>query len=321
MAAVTDNERVILSRKWIVQEDDDAKRIGLTPEEDAFIRDQPVLRVAFDVDWPPVEFFDKEFGINGMAADYLNRMSKLLGVEFEPSRPRPWKDMLKALKNGELDFFSAISPTPQRREWMDFTDSYLSFPIVMITGKEVPYIGSMSDLSNKPIAVVDGYASHDLLLHNHPDLNLLPVRDVKEALMTVSTGKAFAFIGSLATASHVMSREGLTDLKVSGETPYSFDITMGTRKDNTVLLKILGKALASISLQERNTIHSRWTSVTFEHATDYSPSGASAAGPWLYLHLFFTGTAALKRKLRNARRQRRGSLKVKKDIEPFSRTR
>jgi signal transduction histidine kinase/DNA-binding response OmpR family regulator len=270
MGSVTDYERVILSRKWIVQKDGDTEKIQLSSEEDAFLRDHPVLRVAFDVDWPPVEFSDKDLGMKGIAVDYLNRMGELLGVEFEPSRPRPWKEMLRAVENGELDFFSAVSPTPQRREWMDFTDSYLSFPIVILTGKEVPYIGSMSDLRNKPVAVVDGYASHDLLLENHPDLTLLPVRDVKEGLMTVSTGKAFAFVGSLATVSHVMSREGMTDLKVSGETPYSFDISMGTRKDNTVLLKILGKALASISLQERNTINSRWTSVTFEHAIDYS---------------------------------------------------
>jgi len=285
MGVVTDKDRFILSQKWIVQEDGDTDRIGLTQEEDTYLRNHPVLQVAFDVDWPPVEFSDKELGMNGMAADYLNRMSELLGVKFEPSRPRSWKEMLRAVENGELDFFSALSPTPQRREWLDFTDSYLSFPIVILTGKEVPYIGSMSDLRHKPVAVVDGYASHDLLLANHPDLTLLPVRDVKEGLMTVSTGKAFAFVGSLASVSHVMSREGLTDLKVSGETPYSFDITMGTRKDDTVLLKILGKALASISLLERNAINSKWTSITYEHTIDYSLIWRISAGALIILAL------------------------------------
>ncbi len=261
-----------LRDKWLAEEFTvmDPDRISLTTEEDDYLRENPVLQVAFDVDWPPVEFTDKGAGMNGIAADYLSRMSELLGVELKPSRPRSWKEMMKAVKNGELDLFSAISPTPQRREWIDFTDSYLSFPIVIITGKEVPYIGSMSDLGENPVAVVDSYASHDLLLKNHPYLNLLPVQDVKEGLMSVSTGKALAFIGNLATVSYIVSREGLTDLKVSGETPYSFDISMGVRKDNTVLLKILGKALARISPEERSAINSRWTSVTFEYATDYS---------------------------------------------------
>jgi signal transduction histidine kinase/DNA-binding NarL/FixJ family response regulator len=88
--------------------------------------------------------------------------------------------------------------------------------------------------------------------------------------MSVSTGRAFAFIGSLATLGYIISREGLTDLKVSGETPYSFDIAMGVRKENTILLSILNKALSAISSHERNVINSRWTSITFEHRTDYT---------------------------------------------------
>jgi signal transduction histidine kinase/DNA-binding response OmpR family regulator/membrane-bound lytic murein transglycosylase MltF len=302
MGAVTDYERVILSRKWIIQAGDETERIQFSKEEDEFLRNRPVLRVAFDVDWPPVEFSDKDLGMRGMTADYLNRMRELLGVEFEPSQPRPWKEMMRAVENGELDFFSAISPTSQRREWVGFTDTYLSFPIVILTGKAVPYIGSMSDLKNKTVSVVDGYASHDFLLENHPDLTLLPVADVKEGLMTVSTGKAFAFVGSLASASHVMSREGLTDLKVSGETPYSYDITMGTRKDNTVLLKILGKALASISPQERNTINSRWTSVTYEHAIDYSLIWRISAGVLIIFLLVLYWNRRLKQEITERKR-------------------
>ena len=270
MRSVTDYERVILSRKWIIQGGGGADMIQFTEDERAFLRSHPVLKVAFDVDWPPVEFLDKDRGMKGMTADYLEKIGELLGVEFKPAPPRSWKDMLRAVDNGELDFFSAISPTAQRRQWMDFTDTYLSFPIVILTGKAVPYIGSIADLKDKTVSVVDGYASHDLIAANHPDLTLLPVGDVKEGLMAVSTGNAFAFIGSLAAVSHVMSREGLTGLKVSGETPYAYDIAMGARKDNALLVKILGKALASISPQKRNAINSKWTSVTYEHTMDHS---------------------------------------------------
>jgi signal transduction histidine kinase/DNA-binding response OmpR family regulator len=278
------------------------ERIHFSQKEKAYLKQHPVLRVAFDVDWPPVEFSDKDLGMKGMTTDYLNIMSELLGVEFRPSRPRPWKEMMRAVKNGELDFFSAISPTPQRREWMGFTDSYLSFPIVILTGNKVPYIGSMSDLKGKPIAVVDGYASHDFLLENHPDLTLLPVGDVKDGLMTVSTGKAFAFIGSLAAASHVMSREGLAELKVSGETPYSFELAMGTRKDNAVLLKILDKALASISPQKRNSINSRWISVTFEHAMDYSLIWRISIGVFFIFTLVIYWNRRLKKEIAERKR-------------------
>ena len=272
MDSVTQVEETALRGKWFGLDQKVSKtvEVHLTKEEQKYLNTHPVLHVAFDVDWPPVEFSVKGNAMDGISADYLKRMSELLDVSFEPARSRSWSEMIKGVENGELDFFSAIAPTPQRRQWMEFTDSYLSFPIVIFTGEEVPYIASISDIGNKPVAVARGYASHDLLLENHPYLNLLVVENVKEGLLSVSTGKAFAFIGSLASASHIMSREGLTELKVSGETPYSYNIAMGTKKDNLVLLQILNKTLAAISSWERNAINSRWTSVTFEHKTDYS---------------------------------------------------
>jgi ABC-type amino acid transport substrate-binding protein/CheY-like chemotaxis protein len=277
MESISDKERVNLSRKWISQGGRDSGRIQLSQEEGEFLRGHPVLQFAYDLDWPPVESADKKHGTKGMAADYLTRMCELLGIEIVPGKPRPWKEMMNAVKNGELDFLTAVTPTPQRRRWMNFTASYLSFPIVILTDKAVPYVGSLSELRDKPVAVVDGYAPHDLLMEHHPELTLLPVRDVKEGLLTVSTGKAFAFVGSLAAASHVMSREGVTGLKVSGETPYSYDLAMGVHKDNTILLNILNKALAAISPQERNDIGSRWAKITYEYKTDYSTLGQISA--------------------------------------------
>ena len=302
MGAVTDYERVVLSRKWIVQGDDDTERIQLSQEEEDFLRDRPVLKVAFDADWPPVEFSDDNLGMEGISADYLKKMGELLDVTFEPGRPRSWKEMLQAVKSGELDFFSAISSTIHRREWMNFTGTYLSFPIVILTGKAVPYIGGVSDLKNKTVSVVDGYASHEFLMVNHPDLILLPVKDVKEGLMTVATGKAFAFVGSLAAASHVMGREGMTDLKVSGETPYSYDISMGTRKDNTLLLNILDKALSTISSRERNDINSKWTSITYEHEIDYSLAWKIGVGVVIIFALVLYWNRRLKKEIAERKR-------------------
>lgn len=317
MGAITEKERVDLSHKWITDEIREIERVQLTMNEKSFLKEHRVLRVAFDVDWPPVEYSDKELGMNGIAADYLKIMSELLGVRLEPSRPRPWKEMMGAVESGELDFLSAISPTSQRRKWLDFTDSYLTFPIVILTGKEVPYIGSMSDMKGKTIAVVDGYASHDLLMANDPDLSLLPVQNVKEGLMTVSTGKAFAFVGSLATVSHVMSREGLSDLKVSGKTPYSFNISMGVKKDNIILLKILGKALAAISPQERNAINSRWTSVTFQHEADYSLIWRIIAGALVMIAIVLYWNGRLKKEITERKRAEKAAEKANQAKSAF----
>ena len=267
--SISQEEMRVLQRKWL-QAEIRQTTLELSSEERIWLKEHPVLQVAFDPDWPPVEFADGAGGISGIAADYLKRISELLGVRIEPASPSSWKEMLTSFRRGDFDFFSAISLTPQRNEWMEFTAPYLSVPIVIVTREEVPYIGTIEDLGDRTVAVVDGYASQDLLFGNYPDVSLLPALNVKEGLMAVTNGEAFAFVGSLATISHIIGREGLSELKVSGETPFTFDVGMGVRRGETILLNLLRKALAAIPSLERSAIYSKWIHVNFEPTVDYS---------------------------------------------------
>jgi len=244
--------------------------IELTEEERDYLKAFPTLRVAFDIDWPPMESASAEGNMQGISADYLGKIGEMLGVRFVPSKPQSWTKMLVDVKNGDLDLLSAVSDTADRRQWLGFTKPYMSFPLVIVTSKEVPYVGSLEDLGNSAVAVVNGYASQELLRSNHPDLILLPTDSVRAGLMAVLDGEAAAFVGSLATVSHVMSREGISGLKVSGETPYAYDISMAARKADTVLLGLLQKGIDALGQKERDAINSKWMNITYEHTMDYT---------------------------------------------------
>ncbi len=260
-----------LNEKWFGRvEKAGALPLSLTEEEKAYIKVHPVLKVGYKMDAPPLEFISQGKGQGGITWDYLKRISEILGMRFEPAGPRPWKDMLTAVRKGEIDFLPAVNPTKQRREWLDFSDPYLAFPIVIVTHREGPYIGNIEALSGGQVAVVEGDSAHDFLSAGHPELSLVPVMDVRAGLTAVDESQAFAFIGNLATVSHIMSRESFSDLKISGETPYKLEIAMGVPKEQTVLLSLLGKALAAIPPQEREAIHAKWFRVTFEHKVDAS---------------------------------------------------
>ncbi|MEJ1397782.1 MAG: PAS domain S-box protein, partial [Candidatus Sedimenticola sp. (ex Thyasira tokunagai)] len=59
-------------------------------------------------------------------------------------------------------------------------------------------------------------------------------------------------------------------LKVSGETPYSFDLSIGVRKDQPILSGLMQKALDAIPEEKRIEIYNRWIAVTYERGFDYS---------------------------------------------------
>ena len=246
-----------------------ALALDLTPDEQAWLDAHPVVRLAVDIDWAPFEFVDERKTYQGMAADYIRLVEERLGIRLEVDTEKPWPMMVKAVKARDLDAFSLVVRTPQRDEFVNFTQPYISFPMVIVTLEDEPFIDGIEALRNDVVAVVESYASHDLLAGNHPSLNLLLAANVREGLEAVSTGQAYAFVGNLAVAAKVIREAGLTNLKISGQTPYRFELSMAVRKDWPELVTILQKALDSISPEDRDRIYNRWIRLKFHEEVDF----------------------------------------------------
>lgn len=269
MDAITQVEKQELHHKWL-EFNRQSGALVLNESERSFLLSHPVLRMGFDPDWPPVSYLDKTKKMSGMAEDYLEIIRQKLGVSVEPVALANWPDMPEAVQTGQIDFISGIPLAEQNREGLIFTDSYLSFPIVIVTREDVPYVSSPAFLGNKTVALVKDMPFHARLSSAHPGIQILQVEEVKDGLLAVAGKEAFAFVGSLAAAGHVIGREGFTTLKVSGGTPYHLEVAMGCSSKNPVLRDLLQKAMAGITTEEQNAIYSKWSSVTFEYQPDYS---------------------------------------------------
>gem|GEM_PF-858893 len=270
LASITREEVRGIHRKWLDVMEDARTSLDLTPQERAWLRDHPVLRLGYDPDWPPVEYVNKEGKLVGMSADFMEKLNAIVGIDIRPTKPQGWQTTLDEVREGSIDILFSATRTPQRETFLLFSEPYLRFPMVIVTDQGAPYIGDMKDLRGKKIAVVNGYASHDILKDKHPELDLLLVDSVTTGLTEVTRRKAYAFIDSLAAISHVIGREGIAGVKVSGETPYSYHISVAVLKDQPILAGIIQKALNSITEEDRNAIFKRWISVTYEGKFNYA---------------------------------------------------
>lgn len=242
----------------------------LTPEERDWLTKHSVIRLGNSVDWPPFGFINNEGIYSGIAADYFRVIGNLLKIKIEPAKLNSWQETVEAARKGELDLLDAVIPTPQRREFLTFTKPYISYPVVLFAHDNVDYIASMSALKGQRISVIAGSALHDILKNNHPEVEIVAKENSRAGLLAVKKGEAIVFIGNLPTASLVMSREGITGLKVAGETPYRYNLTIGINKNKLMLASIIQKALGVIPEEKHNEIYRKWMSVTFEHKADYT---------------------------------------------------
>jgi signal transduction histidine kinase len=299
LASISRDELEPIFRRWFGADYlERAARLGgmLTAEEQAWLAAHPVLRAAIDPAWAPVEFTDEAGIARGMSVAYLGRLAQTLGVQFELASNLPWSEALRRIGARELDVLPAIAPTPEREERMLFTRSYLTFPAAIFSAADVAYLGGPEVLAGKAVAAVRDEAVYSWLEREWPDLKLVPVVSTSEGLTRVAKGEAFAFVGNLVTTSYYIGKSGLTQIKVAGETRFSYRLAMGVRKDWPILAGILQKAIDGIPASERAAIYNEWISIEYKHRVDYALLWwLAAAAATVVLGVFLERTIALRR--------------------------
>ncbi len=250
--------------------EDKIQNIQLTEQERQWLIQHPVIRVAMDPDWAPVEYRDKNGEFDGISMDYLSLLENKLGVSFEVVKGLTWQEAVEAIKNKQADMFTSVTYTKQREEYAIFTEPYITIPIRIFARNNISYIGSIDNILDKRIAVVENYAIHDLLTNDYPELNLFPVKTPADGLTLLSSGDVDAFIGNVITASYYIGKLELDNVRTSGETDYSNKQAMAVRDDWSILVGILQKSLDSISKDQHANIFNRWMSIRFESKINYT---------------------------------------------------
>lgn len=247
-----------------------ADGIKLTKAEKQWLEKNPVIKVGIDPNFAPVEFIDEEGYFKGVTADYLKEMEKSLGIEFKIVKNRTWNEIISMVKTKSIDVLSCIVRTPQRSEYLDYTTTYLSVPMVIVTNKETGYINDIKELDGKAVAVIDGYTPNELLEENHKNIYLVKTKDLTQALELVSSGKTFAHVGNLSRVTYLLKEKGFQNLTISGITHYTYHFSMGIKKGDYLLRSIMQKAFDAIPKKVKNQIYNKWFPLSFREEPDYT---------------------------------------------------
>ena len=243
----------------------------LNKEEKAYLKAHSSFNIISSPDWPPFDFLDDKGKYSGIGNEYFGEISKITGLKFNHVKTSSWDEAINKIKNGDADIFTCAKQTPKRDKYLNFTDTYISYPLVIVTTNDAPFVGSIEDIKDKKIALIKNFSTTELLKKEYPNLNIVLVKNTVEALKKVSKGEAFAYVGSMGEVSYVIKEEGLFNLKIAGITEYKFAWGGAVRKElPKELLSIINKALESIEDAKKNEIYNRWISVKLEEHVDYT---------------------------------------------------
>ena len=250
----------------IMKSEEDDLNINLTPEEISWLKNHHTIRIAGPRSFPPFHYYDEESELKGMAADYILEITRYLGIEVEIQKDLPWPEVLKRAKEKKVDMISCSAKTIDREVYLNFSVPYLSFPLVIISEKNSPFISGLNDLHGKTVALTKGVSTIEWLRRDNIAITPYLVDSPLGALKATSFGEADANIENLATASFLIQKNGLTNLKVAAPTTYgNYNLYIAVRKDWPEFVTIVNKALSAIPQDQQSLMRNKWLSVRYEH--------------------------------------------------------
>ncbi len=233
--------------------------IDLTPAEKAWLAEHQTIRLGVDPGYAPYCFVDEAGKFAGVSADFVDIISQRLGIKMQMVPGLSWPQIIEGARNKTVDVITTARKTPDRKSFLNFTQTYIPTPLVIITRRDFEAIQGPDDVKGRKIAMVNGYASHVKIAREHPDIQPVWFPNLLQALRSVSLGKTDCYIGSEGTSSYLMSRHAITNLKVAAVFDDSLDgQRFAVRKDWPQLVSILDKVLDTISESERLKIIGKW---------------------------------------------------------------
>jgi ABC-type amino acid transport substrate-binding protein/nitrogen-specific signal transduction histidine kinase len=285
IADISPDEARQIHTRWVgeLKKVDQGLTLQLSKEERSWLDNHSTVHLGVDQGWPPVEWIDEQGHYQGVASEYIGLITDMLGLQVAPVERMFWTEVLERARRGEVDMLPALVASPERSGYLNFTSPYLSFPFVIFTRENAPFITEIRDLYGKLVAVEEGHVSYEYLQRDHPKIKLMTYKTTHEILQALSLGDVEAYVGNLTVASYLMKKSGYTNIKVAAPTPYNFDLSIGVRQDWPEMIPILEKALSMIDEEQRNQIRQKWLTLNYELGVDYKLVKRIAIGAGIFI--------------------------------------
>jgi polar amino acid transport system substrate-binding protein len=210
------------------------------------------LRIGVSATREPFNFVDKDGRVTGHDGEMARRIAAKLQRPIEFSNMK-FMALIPALQSGKVDLIvTGMTATEQRRQFVDFSESYFENSQVMLvrkSGEAIAAAGaaklvSTADIVDKRIGVMLGSAHDTYALKNYPKAKVSQYSTAADLALAVKTGKV-----DVALYDEEPLRDILRDdpaLGLLGDSLFSFTVGVGFNKNAEPLRQSFNTFLAEI---------------------------------------------------------------------------
>ncbi len=235
----------------------------------------PPVFMCVDPDWWPFETIDERGAHVGIAADLVALATSRAKLQVALYPTKTWEESVAASKAGKCQLASFLNQSPERDQWLIFTEPLLVDPNVLIVREDSPPLGDLATLKGRSIALPKESAVYERVRRDFPNLKLIGTDSEYEAFGMVSNRKADMTLRSRIVAGQNIKEKGWFNLKIASEVPgYENVLRMGVLKSLPALRDQLNGGIATITRAERERIINRYVEIKMvtDVQIDYTPA-------------------------------------------------
>ena len=274
--------------------------LDLSQEEQNWIKAHPVIRFTSDPGWLPFEGFNMSGEYEGIAAEILNILESLTGLQVDRVPSESWANALDSAQAYEVDFITEDVSNLILSETHLFTQPFIQMPLsIVMRSEQTSLISDLNSISHKKVGVVGDYGYLWTLKAHYPSINFdTSATSIEDGLYKVLNGDLDALIVTYTAGSYQINQLGITDLRIVGSLPVDMRLALAVRNDWPELHSILSKAIALIPPAEKNRIIDEWMDNKFVERIDYELVWKVSGGAFFVVFFLLFWNATVQRQKR-----------------------
>ncbi|WP_245253678.1 ATP-binding protein [Paraburkholderia sp. LEh10] len=264
LAAMQPEDEAAIRARWLGATFDTraastVPNLVLSREEQAWLQSLPSLPVGFDSDWAPFSTLDDTGRPTGFAADYLDYLSRTLGLKFHRAPARDRTATIDEFNRGNVAVLATATRNDPRLSGATYTRSYENYPLVIVARAHEPAARSLTDFAKRRVVVSShSRGSVPFELYGVPAARVIVAPSLDAALQLLASGGADALVGNVAEIDAARTRKYADVLKIVGAVREPDPVGFAVRDDLAPLAGLIDRALLAMPASERQRISQKW---------------------------------------------------------------
>ncbi len=221
---------------------------------------EDALKIVYNVGLAPLKFEDTDSRPTGLFPDLWRLWAQKAGKKIEFVRAESFEESLQLLKDGKVDLNAGLFRTPEREEFLDYSEPLLALDYYLFTHPSVHPIKSLEKTSGFIVGIQKGGYTEQFVRAKVPANRIAVYDRFQDLLRAALEGEIRVLIATELSLFYYLKENFLINIfEHDRDHPlYTQVYYTATKKGNRALIQQVNDGLKAIGSEERKQLENKW---------------------------------------------------------------